>query len=295
MKLGRRAIVLLSGLVLLGLAAAALVFAVVRDEGDHPYRYPGRIAVREGCGLRHTFFDGKDQKQLCLPKLWAAVSVSWNGKRIAWDTGTGITIANSDGFDPVEVTLPLGANFDPSLSPDGDKVAFLHSSRDDGRYDLWVGSTSIDNAEQLTAMRDISSVAWSPAGDRIAYVRGWSETTLEGAIMLIRPDGSDAQLLARGDAPTWAPGGSRLAFAHDEGIWTIGANGSNLQKLIANGESPAWSRDGKMIAFVRALSCGKPVCKQRVFIVGATGGAAHAVGPAFDGPRSPVWLPDPFE
>ncbi len=67
-------------------------------------------------------------------------------------------------------------------------MAFLHSPRDDGRYDLWVGSTSSDNAEQLTNTRDVSSVAWSPTGDWIAYVKDWSEVTLEGEIILIRPE-----------------------------------------------------------------------------------------------------------
>lgn len=294
MKLGRRSIIPLSGLVLLAIVAAAAVHAFTRDESDFP-RYPGRIAVRDGCGLRHMFFNGDDPKLMCLPKVWAAVSVSWNGKRLAWDTGEGIEIANEDGFNPVALLLPPGANFDPSLSPDADKLAFLHSPRDDGRYDLWVGSTSIDNAEQLTNTRDVSTVAWSPAGGWIAYVKGWSEDTLEGEIVLVRPDGSGERRLTRGDTPTWAPDGSRLAFVHEGNIWTIAANGSDSRMLVKDGESPAWSRDGKLIAFMREIPCGKDVCKERVFIVSATGGAANAIGPAFAGPLSPVWLPDPFE
>ena len=294
MKLGRRSIVLLSGLLLLGLVAAAVVYAVTRDDDDFP-RYPGRIAVRAGCGLRHMFFNGDDPKLMCLPSVWAAASVSWDGTRLAWDTGTGISIANADGFNPVPVPVPPGANFDPSLSPDADELAFLHSPQDDGRYDLWVGSTSIDNAEQLTNSRDISSVAWSPAGGWIAYVKAWSEITFEGEIMLIRPNGEDETILARGDAPTWAPDGSRLAFSHMGGIWTIGADGSDSRMLVPNGESPAWSRDGNMIAFTREIPCGKPVCNERVFVVGATGGEPRGVGPTFAGPRSIVWLPDPFE
>jgi hypothetical protein len=294
MKLGRRNIALLSGIMLLGLVAASVVYAVGRDGDDLP-RYPGRVAVRAGCGLRHMFSNGDDPKVMCLPSFWAAASVSWNGKKLAWDTGTGLSIANADGFNPESIPVPPGANFDPSLSPDADEMAFLHSSQDDGRYDLWVGSTTIDNAEQVTNTRDVSSVAWSPAGGWIAYVKGWSDLTSEGEIILIRPNGDDETMLTRGDTPTWSPRGDRLAFSHRGGIWTIGADGSDARMVIANGESPAWSRDGKMIAFTREVPCGKPVCKQRVFVVGATGGEADGVGPTFAGPRSIVWLPDPFE
>jgi Tol biopolymer transport system component len=294
MKLGRRKIAFLSGLVLLGLAAAGVVYAFTRD-GDHSPRYPGRVAVRGGCGLRHMFFNGDDPEVMCLPRVWAEASVSRDGKRLAWDTGYGLMIANADGFNPVAIPVPPGANFDPSLSPDAADVAFLHSPRDDGRYDLWVGSTTISNAEQVTTTRDVSSVAWSPDGDWIAYVRGWSEDTSEGEIFLVRPNGDDETRLTTGDSPTWAPDSSRLAFFHSGGIWTIAADGSDLQMRVANGESPAWSRDGKMIAFTREVPCGKPVCKERVFVMGATGGEPQGIGPTFDGPRSIAWLPDFFE
>jgi Tol biopolymer transport system component len=294
MKIGRRSVALVAGLVLLGLTAAAVVYAVGRDGDDLP-RHSGRIAFRGGCGLRHMWPDGTDQRVMCLPSVWAMLSLSWDGKKLAWDTGSGLSIADADGFNPVPIPVPPGANFDPSLSPDADEVAFIHSPRDDGRYDLWVGSTSINNAEQLTNTRDVSSIAWSPAGDRIAYVEGWSEITFEGEIVLIRPNGEDQTILARGDAPTWSPDGSRLAFSHKGGIWTIDADGSDSRMLITNGDSPAWSRDGGLIAFTREIPCGKPVCKQRVFVVDATGGQARGVGPTFSGPRSLVWLPDPFE
>ena len=294
MTLGRRNTLVLAGLVLVALIAAAAVWAVAREE-DHFPRHPGRIAFRDGCGLRHMWVDGTDQREMCLPSVWAALSVSRNGKRLAWDTGSGLSIANSDGTNSAPIPAPRGANFGPSLSPDADEVAFLHSPRDDGRYDVWVGSTSADDAEQLTNTRDASSIAWSPDGDWIAYVKAWSEVTLEGELMLIHPSGEDETLLTRGDTPTWAPDGSRIAFVHEEDIWTIGADGSDARRLITNGESPSWSRDGDVIAFTREVPCGKPVCRERVFLVGAGGGEAHGVGPTFAGPRSIVWLPDPNE
>ncbi|MEP6909896.1 MAG: hypothetical protein ABI896_05620 [Actinomycetota bacterium] len=294
MKLDRRIVLLVAAVVLAAIVAASIVYAVGRDDSDLP-RYPGRVAVRAVCGLRHTFFNGDDPETTCLPKVWAAVSVSWNGRRVAWDTGSGIYIANADGFNPTGVPVPPGANFDPSLSPDAGKVAFLHSSRDDGHYDLWVGSTSIDNAEQLTTTRDVSTVVWSPTGDWIAYVKGLTDQTLDGDIVLIHPDGTDGHKLTRGDSPTWSPRGDQLAFAHEGNIWTIDEDGSDARMVIENGESPAWSRDGKLIAFMREVPCEKPVCNERVFVAGAAGEKAQGIGPSLAGPRSPIWLRDPFE
>jgi hypothetical protein len=131
-----RIAIIVAGCVLLAAVAATIGYAVTRDDGPHEPRYPGRIAVRDGCGLRHMFFDAKDQKVMCLQDLFDTVSVSRNGDKIAWDTkaGTTIMVANSDGFNPVGVQVPPGSNTGPTLSPDGTKVAFLHSPQNDGTY-----------------------------------------------------------------------------------------------------------------------------------------------------------------
>lgn len=294
---GRRRLLVIVGLVVLVAVAATVGYALTRDGKDGPSR-PGRIAVRDGCGLRHMWPDGTDRRRMCLSDIWAAVSLSWNGKRLAWDTGPkgpGILVGNADGSDHRAVPVPLGANFEPSLAPDGEEVAFLHSSRDDGRYDLWVGSTSTDNAEQLTNTRNISTVAWSPTGDWIAYVKGWSPETLEGQIALVRPNGDNERELVAGDDPEWAPSGKQLAYVHDEGIWTIGVDGAGPRLVVRDGHAPAWSRDGKQIAFMRAEKCGKPVCKEHVHLVFAHGSDAPAVGPTFLDARRVLWLPDPNE
>jgi Tol biopolymer transport system component len=242
--------------------------------------------------------DGTDQRKLCLTDIWDAVSLSWNGKHLAWDTSKGkrgILVADANAFAPQPVPVPLGANADPSLSPDGNKVAFLHSPRDDGRYDVWVGSTTVDTAEQLTNTRNASTVSWSPTGDWIAYVTDWSQETLEGQITLVRPNGKDVTKLITGDAPTWAPNGKKLAFFRDGGIWTIGSDGKGARRIIREGSSPAWSRDGKQIAFMRAQQCRNFACKERVYIAFADGTSQHAIGPTFATEREVLWLPDPNE
>jgi Tol biopolymer transport system component len=293
----RRILFLTVGVVVLLAAAAAVGIALARSDDDDGPKLPGRIAVRHECGLLHMWGDGTDQRSMCLDQVFDAVSLSWNGEKLAWDTRAGkeIMIGSSDGSQPSVPPLPPGVNDIPSLSPDGEEVAFLHSVRDDGRYDIWVGSTSAADAEQLTSSRNVSDVTWSPKGDLIAYVQNWSEETLEGQVSLIRPDGEDDRTLVDGDAPTWSPEGKTLAYVHDRGIWTVGTDGAGARQIVENGHSPAWSRDGTLIAFMRAERCGKAVCPERVFVVFPDGTGQRQVGPRFADERRVLWLPDPNE
>jgi dipeptidyl aminopeptidase/acylaminoacyl peptidase len=292
-----RILVIVAGLVVLAAVAAALGFAFTRDGGPHKPRYPGRIAVREGCGLRHMFFDGTDQRVMCLQDVFDTVSVSRNGDKLAWDTKSGyaIMVSGPDGTSPANPQVPLGSNAGPSLSPDGTKIAFLHSPKNDGKYDIWVMSTTASDAEQETNTRNISDVAWSPNGDWLAYVQNWSDETLEGQISLIRPNGDDAHTLVPGDAPDWSPDGKTLIYVHNGSIWMVNADGSNPHRLIPNGHAPAWSRDGQLIAFMRAEKCSRNICPEHSYLAFANGTDPHPVGPAYPSERQVVWLPDPFE
>jgi Tol biopolymer transport system component len=289
---------LFAGLIVLALVAAAVAvgIAVGRDDDSGP-RLPGRIAVRDGCGLTHFWQDGTDKRETCLSGIWDAVSLSWNGDKLAWDTANaGIRVGNDDGTEEITLSAPAGANYGPSLSPDADRVAFLHAPRDDGRYDIWVGSAGGQaNAEQVTNTRNVSDVSWAPKGDWLAYVQNWSDETLEGQISLVRPNGDDAHTLVRGDAPEWAPDGKHLVYVHNRSIWTIGSDGEDAKMIVTNGHSPAWSRDGKQVAFMRTERCAKAVCPERVFHASIDGSGASQVGPRFPEERIVLWLPDPFE
>jgi hypothetical protein len=86
--------------------------------------------------------------------------------------------------------------------------------------------------------------AWSPNGERIAYVT-------RGDLWVADADGSHQALLERrADNPVWAPNGRRLAFSRDGWIWTIRADGLDDRRL-ARGAHPAWSPHGDRIAFDR--------------------------------------------
>jgi Tol biopolymer transport system component len=291
-----RLLAIVAGLVVLAAVLAALGFAFTRG-ASHEIRFPGRIAVRTGCGLRHMWLDASDQRKMCLQYVFDTVSVSRNGDKLAWDTTNGGTIYVSgiDGWNPRPAAVPPGSNSAPSLSPDGTKIAFLHSPRNDGQYDIWVTETGVATAEQETNTRNVSDVAWSPTGDWLAYVQNWNENTLEGQVSLVRPDGDDAHTLVNGDAPDWSPDGKHLVYVHNGSIWTIDADGTDAHRLIRDGHSPAWSRNGKMIAFMRAQKCDRNICPEHAYVAFSDGTHAQPVGPLYPSERQVVWLPDPFE
>ncbi len=88
----------------------------------------------------------------------------------------------------------------PSSSPDGQRIAFA-TGRD--TLQLWIASVASASAKLLTGG---SSPDWS--------VTGWIAFSRHGQIYRVRPDGSGLRRLTRrgGFAPSWAPGGRKLAF-----------------------------------------------------------------------------------
>ena len=293
-----RTLILIAGCLVLLLDVAVLGYAFTRGGGLHLPRFPGRIAVRDGCGVQHMWIDATDKRMLCLQGVFDQVSVSRNGDKLAWDTkdGTAVLVSGVDGENPVNAPVPPGSNADPSLAPDGEKVAFLHSPQDDGKYDIWTTSITVPNAEQLTNTRNVSDIAWSPNGKWIAYVQNWSEDTEEGQLSLVRANGDDAHPLGvDGDTPDWSPDGKQLVYVHEGSLWVVDSDGTDAHRLVPDGHLPAYSRDGEQIAFLRTEKCSRNICPEHLMIAFSNGADPRAVGPVYPEERRVVWLPDPFE
>jgi WD40-like Beta Propeller Repeat len=200
-------------------------------------RHPGRIAVRDGCGL---------------------------GEKLAWNTkSNAILVSGVDAFNPITAPVPPGTNASPSLAPDGEGVAFLHSPRNDGKYDIWITSVTKPNAEQVTNTSNVSDVAWSPTGDWL------------------------------GDAPDWSPDGKKLVYVHIGSIWTVNSDGcaaARSRRSLA-----------RLVARRRAdhLHARREVREERLPRARlpryADGSNPHEVGPAYSDERRLAWLPDPYE
>ena len=174
------------------------------------------------------------------------------------DGNSEIYVMDADGNNQIRLTNHPEADFQPSWSPDGRRIAFS-SNRNGGNEQIYVMDSNGKNVKLLTNGSLGTYPAWSPDGQTIAY--NW-----DSGIILIAPDGSNRRILA-GDIsvhdsePAWSPDSQRIAFVSWREDWTgdigvMDADGRNPKRLTHtpnNERGPAWSPDGSKIAFTTVL------------------------------------------
>lgn len=165
-----------------------------------------------------------------------------------------------------QTPTPVNDDAQPSLSPDGRRVAF-HSLRN-GFADIYVTATDGSTAQRLT--RDAghnASPAWSPDGTMIAFHsnRGGS-----WQIYVMKVDGSEQRAVTEqeGDAsePGWAPDGSRLLYLSTidsvRQVWEISLEGETARQITASAgakNQPASAPRSDSIAFISTATGGQEI------------------------------------
>ena len=142
---------------------------------------------------------------------------------------------------------------EPTWSPDGTTIAFTVGEY--GAVELWTVSLADGRQERIPTPVAGSSPAWSPDGAWIAFAGG-VDAESETDIWLVRPDGSDAHVvadLARFDQnPAWSPDSSEIAFtAFHAGIYPprtavaiVTVDSAAGRELVDDGRDPSWAPDG---------------------------------------------------
>jgi len=182
-----------------------------------------------------------------------------------------------------------------ALSPDGTRVVYgvsqVDAEKDEETVGLWLLSLATGEVRPLTngLARD-GAPAWSPAGDRIAFVSTRAE---KPQIYVIPVDGGEARALTSlkqgvGGGPIWSPDGKQIAFSAGrpvdppdptkpyrvtrhiyrfdsvgyldpavQEIYVIPAEGGEVRPLTDDAyvnSNPLWSPDGTQILYLAGMA-----------------------------------------
>ena len=152
----------------------------------------------------------------------------------------------------------------PSLSPDGDSIAF--ASDRGGSWDLYTMELGTGATTQVTNTRDYDgSPVWSPDMAWMAY-ETYNNGQMDVVMRSMTDPGAVPVLLtddpASDHSPAWSPDGREIAFVSsrsgDADIWladldTTSDRFVNLSHTPRAAEGhPIWSRDGSQLAWAAA-------------------------------------------
>ena len=190
----------------------------------------------------------------------------------------------------LQVTFKPGFDRDPTLSPDGNAVAY--TSIREGSSEIFVKQLAAGGDEiQLTADGEENvEPVWSPDGQRIVFSKNRRGIWIVPAL-----GGVPKQLVEFGSAPTWSRDGTFVAFQSGPPlslqpvtIWMVPLSGGSPKQITQNGAppgshvNPCWSPDSKRIAFAANSS---------LWSISISGSELKNLGPANFNPGLPVFSP----
>ena len=239
---------ILRGLISLAVVTAALVLLSAAQGGA----FPGTNGlIGYTCGGNICAINPNGTGKVTL--LTGASDPSWSDPftdQVAYNDGTGISVADSDGSFPYSLAEVGGTQ--PTFSPDGNTVAFIKTG------DLFtVNSDGFGGEQRLTnTVGGEADPAYSPSGSKIAFVQNDGATGYD--IWLFDLGSSTATQLtnAAGDerAPSWSPSGSTIAYTSSSNghLFTVPSGGGVATDLQVTGTNPTYAPDGTKIAFIDA-------------------------------------------
>lgn len=205
-----------------------------------------------------------------------------DGTRIAFDRATpcpqrndpidshchAIWTVNVDGTEAQRVVGPsVDVNYlSPTWSPDGKRLAYVHSALEPEAEDLYVIDASGEQPRRLTTELSVYDPAWSPDGDDIVFSAYGPGGYFPGSdLYVVGVDDGQVRRLTHTpssgeDHPSWAPDGNRIAYerliprrAIVYQVWVMNSDGTEQKRVSEPAAdfdlSPVWAADGDQLAY----------------------------------------------
>ncbi len=162
--------------------------------------------------------------------------------------GTATLLLREASGHEVALTDPSEDASCPSISPDGDRVAYLAQDPEGGTVVRVVSRGGGRPVTLATGVEASEYPSWSPDGRYLAFAAGspiriWVVSAAGGEPRELTPAG--------GDYPRWSPDGRWVAYSvwtqdsdPDQGAWVVPAGGGTPLKVAREPTRLVWSRDG---------------------------------------------------
>lgn len=214
-----------------------------------------------------------------------------------------LRVASMDGNVVQEIFTTSYRIESYSVGPKAARVA-LAVGTENPTINLWIVDVTGDNPHQLLdcAPDACTHVAWSPAGNVIAYERHDLGKPSAGRIWLYDlSTGETAPLVedhhTLGQAPTWSPDGSQLAYynvtSQSIDVMTL-TTGETFQIPSRMGAVGVFSPDGHSMVYPELWQVGRLYVSE-LWVASLGENGAGSFTPLVDKPQddqNPVWSPD---